>query len=162
MSRVKTNSRLELETRCQKIVSDIREIIKDMGEYKINPDSGEDAKTAVPGEKIARNAFANEKWDLALCHVARMRACTNDDAHLLVAMVYARPNIRRARYDIAILHLEKILRRKPEEKRVQIFYVVVKRALKLKRKLEEREAFNDIEEKDVMEETRKKNNCFCF
>ena len=160
MSRVKTSSILQLETSCEKIVSDIREIIKEMGEYKIDDESSSQERVDNPNSfyQIARNAFANEKWDLALCHVASMRRCTNDNAHLLVAMVYSRPDIREARYDIAILHLEEILRKKPEEKRVEKFRDLVQQALKLQQKLEETERCIDIEE----EKKSQTHHCFCF
>ena len=108
-------------------------------------------------------SFANEEWTRALSLFNfwgdESTRVWNNDARLLMAMIHARDDIRNAQYDIALLHLEEILRRKPEEERVKKFCHMVKRALKLQQKLKERERCIDIEEKDVMKETR---NCFCF
>ena len=171
MVRAKSSSILGLELGCDKIVSDIHGIIKGMSEYKINDQtpgvrsddhdlilqSGSDDQDLIL--QSARHAIVHENWEQALQHVNRIRgrACLNGDAHLLVAMVYAREDFRKAQYDIAISHLEEILRNKPEEKRVEKFWHVVKRALKLQEKLKEKERCIHIEGKDVMKETRKSN-----
>eukprot|EP00493_Phyllostaurus_siculus_P003524 UN03539 len=132
MFRAKPNSivGLDLEKRCQKNVSDIRTIIEEMRAYQINDHLPDDSSF-----QKARHAFVNEEWEQANSHLSKNHGRLNDDERLLMAMIFARENIRKAQYDMAMLHLEEILQKHPKEKLVEEFCDMVERAWKLQRKI---------------------------